>query len=127
MLQDIKTPDAPVSPLYSQAIRANGFVFLSGQVAIDPASKKMIEGGTAEQFQRIYDNIEAILKAASLTLQHIVRVEIYLKDIADYALVNKLYLERMTHHPKPARQALQVSHLPLDALIEISCIAVEKL
>jgi 2-iminobutanoate/2-iminopropanoate deaminase len=122
----IKTNKAPTSQLYSQAIKANGFIFLSGQIAIDPSTGKLIEGTVEEEFQCVFNNIEAILESAGATLNHIVRVEIYLKDIGDYPIINKLYLERMVE-PKPARQAMQVGHLPLNAKIEITITAVENL
>lgn len=126
-ITQVKTSKAPTSPLYSQAIKANGFLFLSGQIAIDPSTGKMIEGTIEEQFARVFDNIEAILEAASSSLKHLVRVEIYLKDMADFAAVNKLYSERMSHEPKPVRHAMQVGNLPLNAKIEVTIIAVENL
>jgi len=123
----IRTTKAPSSQLYSQAIKANGFIFLSGQVAIDPTTGKLIEGSVEEEFQRVFDNIEAILEAAGAKLNHIVRVEIYLKEITDYSVINKLYLERMSFDPKPARHAMQVGGLPLNAKIEVTITAVENL
>jgi len=125
--QVIKTAKASTSQLYSQAIKANGFIFLSGQVAIDPATGKLIEGGVEEEFHRVFNNIETILEAADAKLNHIIRVEIYLKDIADYSVVNKLYLERINFDPKPVRHAMQVGSLPLNAKIEVTITAVEKL
>lgn len=127
MLQEIKTPKAPSSKLYSQALRTNGFLFLAGQVGIDPITGKLVEGGITEQFHRVFANIEAILESASLSLHHLVRVDIFLKDFSDFVTVNALYHERISHPIKPVRQALQVAHLPFDALIEVTCIAVENL
>ncbi|MBS3904558.1 MAG: Rid family detoxifying hydrolase [Simkania sp.] len=127
MLQDIRTTEAPSSALYSQAVRANGFLFLSGQIAVDQVTGTLITGDISEQFHKVFDQIEAILRAATLTLAHVVRVEIYLENISDFPIVNALYLKRIPHHPKPVRQAMQVGHLPMGAKIEISCIAVENL
>ncbi len=123
---EIKTIKAPSSPLYSQAIKANGFVFLSGQIPVDPTTGKLVEGGIEQQFQQVIENIKAILAAASLSLTDLVRVEIYLKDITDFPVMNKLYLEQMSHDPKPVRHAMQVGHLPMNALIEISSIALDR-
>jgi 2-iminobutanoate/2-iminopropanoate deaminase len=123
--KEIQTKNAPHSPLYSQGIKANGLVFLSGQIPLDPKTGKLIEGSIEQQFHQVFDNIEAILAAASLSLEDLVRVEIYLADIGNLSLINQLYLERMTHHPKPVRQAMQIGHLPMNAKIEVSCIAVE--
>jgi 2-iminobutanoate/2-iminopropanoate deaminase len=120
----IRTGGAPSSQLYSQALIAGGFIFVSGQVAIDPATGKLVSGGLKEQFNRVFDNIEAILREAKATCSHLIRVEIYLKDIADFAEMNKLYLERVNVEPKPVRHAMQVAALPLDAKIEVTVIAV---
>jgi 2-iminobutanoate/2-iminopropanoate deaminase len=125
--KEIKTSKVPSSPLYSLAIEANGFVFLSGQIARDPATGKLVDGGIEAQFHCVFDNIEAILEAASLTLKNLIRVEIYLKDMHDYDIVNKLYLERMTHQPKPVRHAMQMGALPFNGLIEVTCIAFQTI
>lgn len=124
MLRKIDTKDAPkaVGP-YSQAIVTEQFVFVSGQIPLDPKSGKIIESTIAGQTERVIDNIEAILKAEGLSLKHVVKVEIYLKDLSDAPSVNAIYAERFSHENKPARQMMQVSRLPLDSLIEISCIA----
>ncbi len=122
-IKQIQVPKAPSSPLYSQAIAAGGFLFLSGQIGLDPASGKIVEGGVLEQMKRIFINIENILKGAGLDLTSLVRIEIYLKNIEDLAQVNTLYAEKIPHPLKPVRQAMQVGNLPFDALIEISGIA----
>lgn len=120
----IKTSGAPSSPLYSQALIANGFLFVSGQVPIDPSTGKLVGGSLQEQFSRVFDNIEAILAEAKASLRHLIRVEIYLKDMSDFAEVNKLYLERMNTEPKPVRHAMQVAALPFDAKIEVTVTAI---
>ena len=124
--KEIQTKNAPHSPLYSQGIKANGLIFLSGQIPLDPKTGNLVEGTIEQQFHQVFDNIEAILKAISLSLEDLIRVEIYLADINNLSSINQLYLERMPYHPKPVRQAMQVSHLPMNAKIEISCIAVER-
>lgn len=112
---------APVGP-YSQAIRVDGFVFVSGQVGLDPATGKLVEGGVAEQTRRVLDNLSHILAAADLTLDAVVRTTIYLVDIADFATVNAIYGERMGT-PPPARSTVAVAALPLGARVEIDAIA----
>ena len=120
----IEVPSAPSSALYSQAIAANGFLFIAGQVPLDVATGKLVEGGIIEQTKQAFSNLEEILKGASLKLSDLVRVEIYLKDIRDLKMVNSIYLEIMTQTIKPVRQAMQVGNLPFESLIEVSGIAV---
>lgn len=125
-LKQIKVPTAPVSQLYSQGIAAGGFLFIAGQIPLDPDTDKLVEGGIIEQTKQAFRNFEEVLKGAGLHFASLVRVEIYLKDIRDLKMVNTLYLEIMTQTIKPVRQAMQVGHLPLDALIEVSGIALLK-
>ena len=123
-LKMIHTDSAPkaIGP-YSQAIMAGPFLFVSGQIPIDPQTGA-IKGQTIEaQTEQVLDNIEDILHAAGFTLKDVVKTEIYLKDMQHFSAVNVLYGNRFSHAVKPARQALQVARLPLDVLIEISCIA----
>lgn len=121
--KQIQVPSAPSSALYSQAIAVGGFIFIAGQIAMDAATGKLIEGGIIEQTKMVFHNLEEILKGASLKFSDLVRVEIYLKDIRDLKMVNTLYLEIMHHTPKPVRQAMEVANLPFEALIEVSAIA----
>lgn len=123
MIQQIHTDKAPkaVGP-YSQAVVAGPFVFLSGQIALDSSGKitdETIEG----QMKQVLDNIEAILNSQGLTFEHVVKTEVYLRDMKDYPQMNTIYASRFTFPVKPARQAMQVAKLPLDARVEISCIA----
>lgn len=124
MKKKIETPHAPkaVGP-YSQAIAANGLLLVSGQLPIDPKRGKIVEGGIVEQTGQVLANIEAILKAAGLSWEAVVRMEIFLKDMNDFGQVNTLYAEKFPHDIKPARQTIQAARLPMDVLIEISCIA----
>jgi 2-iminobutanoate/2-iminopropanoate deaminase len=112
---------APVGP-YSQAIRSGGFIFCSGQVGLDPATGKLVAGGTAEQTVQVLDNLSAVLQAAGLTLNAIVKTTIFLVDMNDFATVNAIYGERMGT-PPPARSTFAVAALPLGARVEIEAIA----
>lgn len=120
----IDTQDAPkaIGP-YSQAIVASPFVFVSGQLPLDPQSGKMVEPIIQIQVIRVLDNIEAILKAAGTDWHRVVKCEIFLQDLNDFSVVNEAYGKRVNLNAAPARQTIQASRLPLDALIEISCIA----
>lgn len=112
---------APVGP-YSQAIRSGGFVFCSGQIPLDPATGKLVEGGIAEQTRRVLDNVAAVLAGAGLTLAAIVKTTIFLVDINDFATVNGIYSERFGSLP-PARSTIGVAALPLGARVEIEVVA----
>jgi 2-iminobutanoate/2-iminopropanoate deaminase len=112
---------APVGP-YSQAIRSGGFIFCSGQLGLDPATGKLVEGGVAEQARRALDNLAAVLASAGLTLGAMVKTTIFLADIADFPAVNAVYGERMGT-PPPARSTVAVAALPLGARIQIEAIA----
>lgn len=120
----VETDNAPqaIGP-YSQAIIAGDFLYISGQIPIDPKTG-ILSGSTIEaQTDQVLNNLEAILHAAGLCFEHVVKTEIYLKDMQDFATVNAQYANRFSHAIKPARQTMQVAKLPMDALIEISCIA----
>jgi 2-iminobutanoate/2-iminopropanoate deaminase len=107
---------------YSQAIRANGFVFVSGQVAIDPATQQVIAGGVAAQTDRVLKNVEGILKAAGSELGKVVRSTVFLKDMGDFAAVNEVYGRYFATEP-PARSTVEVARLPKDVVVEIDVIA----
>jgi 2-iminobutanoate/2-iminopropanoate deaminase len=112
---------APVGP-YSQAIRAGGFIFCSGQVGLDPATGTIVDGGVAAQTRQVLDNLAAVLAGAGRTLGAIVKTTIFLVDINDFATVNAVYAERMGT-PPPARSTVAVAALPLGARVEIEAIA----
>lgn len=122
-IQQVSTDEAPaaIGP-YSQAVSAGQYLFVSGQLAIDPITGKLIGDTIEAQTGQVLNNIEAILRAEGLTLENVVKSEVYLKDMGDFKGMNGVYAERFTHPIKPARQAMQVARLPLDALVEISCI-----
>jgi 2-iminobutanoate/2-iminopropanoate deaminase len=120
----IRTQDAPqaIGP-YSQAIRANGFVFTSGQVAIDPSNQQVIAGDIAAQTDRVLKNLSAILKAAGTDLKKVVRATVFLKNMNDFAAMNEVYGKYFTVVP-PARSTVEVARLPKDVLVEIDVIAI---
>ena len=119
----IATQDGPqaIGP-YSQAIRANGFVFVSGQVAIDPANQQVIAGDVAAQTDRVLKNVGAILKAAGTGLDKVVRSTVFLKNMGEFAAMNEVYGKHFTSAP-PARSTVEVARLPKDVLVEIDVIA----
>ena len=119
----ISTPDAPkaIGP-YSQAIKANGFVFVSGQVAIDPSTQQILAGDVAAQTERVMKNLSAILKAAGASLENVVRSTVFLKNMGDFTAMNEIYGKHFTSTP-PARSTVEVARLPKDVLVEIDVIA----
>ncbi len=119
----ISTKDAPqaIGP-YSQAIRANGFVFISGQVCIDPATQQLITGDVAAQTERVLHNLSAILTAAGSSLHKVVRTTVFLKNMGDFAAMNEVYGRHFSAAP-PARSTVEVARLPKDVLVEIDVIA----
>ncbi len=124
MLRQIETLAAPkaIGP-YSQAVSFDSFLFISGQIPIDPATGKISETTIEGQTKQVLANIQAILKADSLGFENVVKMEVYVKDLNDFHIVNAIYATAFPHPIKPARQLMQVARLPLDSLIEISCIA----
>ncbi|NTV62299.1 MAG: RidA family protein [Oscillochloris sp.] len=119
----ISSPDAPaaIGP-YSQAIRADGLVFLSGQLPVDPASGQLVEGDVGAMTRQIFANIAAVLATAGSGLEKIVKVTVFLADMGDFATMNAAYAEFFPSEP-PARSTVQVARLPKDARIEIEVTA----
>ena len=111
----------PVGP-YSQAIKAGDLLFISGQIPIDPKTGKLIEGPFETKVRRVLDNIKAIVEAAGGTLDNIVKVTVYIRDISLFQDFNKIYSEYFRGRP-PARVVVEVSNLPLGAEIEVEAIA----
>ena len=124
-MKAIHTNQAPaaIGP-YSQAIEANGMVFASGQIPIDPATGQFVEGGIKEQTRQSLTNASHILQAAGTDLKHVVKTTVYLSDIANFAPMNELYAQFFTD-PFPARSAVAVKDLPKGALVEIEVLAVK--
>jgi 2-iminobutanoate/2-iminopropanoate deaminase len=120
------SPDAPkaIGP-YSQAIEANGFVFLSGQVPIDPKTGELVTGSIAQQTDRVLDNLAAVLAASGCSFADVVKTTIYLMDLGDFTVVNETYAKRFSGSP-PARATVQVSALPKGARVEIDAVAVQR-
>jgi 2-iminobutanoate/2-iminopropanoate deaminase len=112
----------PVGP-YAQAIVAGGFVFASGQIPLDPATGKLVEGEIEAQTERVLDNLRAVLEAAGASLDHVVRATVFLTDLAVFPRMNAVYARYFTADPKPARTTVQVAALPLGAKVEIDAIA----
>jgi 2-iminobutanoate/2-iminopropanoate deaminase len=123
MREVVCTKDAPqaIGP-YSQAIKANGFVFTSGQIALDPSTQQVVVGDVAAQTERVLRNLSEILEAAGSGLGKVVRSTVFLKDMNDFAAVNQVYAKYFSSAP-PARSTVEVARLPKDVLVEIDVIA----
>lgn len=121
--QRIQTDRAPaaIGP-YSQAIKAGGFVYTSGQIALDPSSGEMVQGGTEAETKQVLANLRAVLEAAGATLQDVTKTTIFLVDLGDFARVNALYGEAFGESV-PARSTVQVAALPRGARVEIEAVA----
>jgi 2-iminobutanoate/2-iminopropanoate deaminase len=119
----ISTPSAPaaIGP-YSQAVSAGGFLFVSGQIPLDPASGKLVDGDIAAQTHRVFKNLEEILKAGGTSFDAVVRTTVYLADMNDFPAMNEVYATYFSS-PAPARATVQAARLPRDARIEIDLIA----
>jgi len=122
----IATSGAPaaIGP-YSQAIRAGGMVFTSGQVGLDPATGAMVPGGVKEQTTRVLENLKAVLGEAGLGMADVVKTTVFLKDMGDFAAMNEVYASYLAPQGlvAPARSTVEVARLPKDALVEIEVIA----
>jgi 2-iminobutanoate/2-iminopropanoate deaminase len=121
----IATDNAPkaIGP-YSQAVEANGFVFVSGQIPLDPKTGTVVTGDIREQTKRVMENGKAILAAAGCALSNVVRSTIYLKSISDFSIVNEIYGSYFPTDP-PARSTVEVSKLPKDVALEIDFVAIK--
>ena len=106
---------------YSQAVKANGFIFTAGQGPLDPATGKLVEGDTATQTVRVLENLKAIVEAAGSSLDRAVKANVYLKDMNDFAAMNEVYSRYFPQNP-PARTTIQAARLPLDIRVEIDLI-----
>jgi 2-iminobutanoate/2-iminopropanoate deaminase len=124
--QTVSTKNAPgaIGP-YSQAVAAGGFVFLSGQVPIDPVTGEFVAGGVAEQTEQVLRNLAEVLKAAGCGLEDVVKTTVFLADMNDFAAMNEVYGRFFKAEP-PARSTVQAARLPRDARVEIDVIAVKR-
>jgi 2-iminobutanoate/2-iminopropanoate deaminase len=123
-IEKIETKEAPgaVGP-YSQGTQMDKLIFVSGQLPVDPKTGQMVERNIRIQTDRVIENLRAVLRAGGLDLKDVVRCDVFLKDMNDFTEMNGVYASKFVSDPKPARQAVQVGRLPLDAMVEISCIA----
>jgi len=123
MREPLSTPNAPaaIGP-YSQAIRAGGFLFVSGQIPLDPATGQLVTGGIADQTRRVLDNLGAILTAAGISFDHVVKTTVYLADMGEFAAMNEIYATCFKS-PAPARATIQAARLPRDVRVEIDLVA----
>ena len=124
MRKAISTDLAPkaIGP-YSQAVVANGVAYLSGQIPLDPVTNQLIQGGIAEQTERVLENLKAVLKASGASLATVVKTTVYLKDMAEFQAMNEVY-GRYFNENAPARATIQAAGLPRDVSVEIDAIAV---
>lgn len=123
MKDRVQTDNAPkaIGP-YSQAIKASGFVYASGQIPLDPATMQIVEGGIREQTERVMNNLSEVLKAAGSSLDKVVKTTVYLADLSDFAEMNETY-GRFFGEVPPARSTVEVARLPRDVRVEIDVIA----
>jgi 2-iminobutanoate/2-iminopropanoate deaminase len=123
-LKQISTTHAPsaIGP-YSQGIVANGFLFTAGQIALDPVTGKIVEGGIVEQTERVMQNLQQVLQAAGVSWGNVVKTTVYLHDLSDFPIVNEIY-GKWLGDARPARSTVQVPGLPRGALVEIDAVAV---
>ena len=123
MRQTISTDNGPkaIGP-YSQAIKANGLVFLSGQIPLDPATQQLVAGDVAVQTERVLQNITGILNAAGSSMAQVVKTTVFLKNMNDFAAMNEVYGRHFNADP-PARSTVEVARLPKDVLVEIDVVA----
>ena len=126
MKQRIQTERAPqaIGP-YSQAIKANGLVFVSGQIPIDPKTGQFIAGGIAEQTEQVLQNLAALLEDAGSGLDYVLKTTVFLADMEEFAAMNEIYGRFFTDEP-PARATVQAARLPRDARVEIEAIALAR-
>lgn len=124
MKQVISTENAPgaIGP-YSQAIKAGGMIFCSGQIPIDPATGEFVSQDVTEQTEQVFKNLKAVLEAAGATLDDVVKTTVFLADMGEFAAMNDVYARHFIDN-KPARATVQAARLPRDARVEIDCIAV---
>ena len=123
-MKEIVTTDRGPKPIgpYSQAVKTSGFLFLSGQVALDPKTGDLTGTDVRQQTERVMENIKGILEAAGFNLHHVIKTTVFLKDMNDFPAMNEVYGRYFTSAP-PARSTVQVARLPKDALVEIEVVA----
>lgn len=110
---------------YSQAVKAGGFIFTAGQIALDPSTNQLVEGGVAQQTARVLENLKAIVEAAGSSLDRVVKATVYLKDMNDFAAMNEVYGKYFAQNP-PARSTVEAARLPRDVRVEIDLVALAQ-
>jgi len=122
----VATPDAPkaIGP-YSQAVKANGLIYTSGQISLDPESGSLVEGSFEEQAHRVFRNLEAVLRAGGSSFDRVLKATVYLTDLANFQTLNTIYAEYFGEH-KPARTTVGVSQLPKGSAVEIDLVALSQ-
>ena|SRR5437588_1423920 len=121
----VQTDHAPAAiGAYSQAVRVGDFVYSAGQLALDPRTGSMVQGGIAEQARQVLDNLRAVVEAAGGSLDNVVKTTVFLTDMANFAAMNEVYKQYFNSDTPPARSTIQVAALPLGAMVEIECVAV---
>ncbi len=123
MIETVATDRGPkaIGP-YSQAVRANGFVFLSGQIALDPKTQQIVEGGVSLQTERVLENLKGIVEAAGSSMQRVVKTTVFLADMNEFGAMNEVYSRYFVNNP-PARSTIEASRLPRNVRVEIELIA----
>jgi 2-iminobutanoate/2-iminopropanoate deaminase len=123
-MKDVVLTDRAPKPIgpYSQAIKANGLLFVSGQIALDPKTGEFAAADVKLQTERVLENLKAILEASGVSLNHVVKTTVYLKDMGEFTAMNEVYARYFTAAP-PARSTIQAARLPKDALVEIDVVA----
>ena len=123
MIETVATDRGPkaIGP-YSQAIRANGFVFLSGQIPLDPKTQQVVEGDASVQTERVLENLKGVVEAAGSSIQRVVKTTVFLADMNDFAAMNEVYSRYFVTH-RPARSTVEVARLPKNVRVEIDLIA----
>jgi len=124
-MRDIVLSDRGPKPIgpYSQAVRVNGFLYVSGQIALDPKTGEMTAGNIAQQTERTMENVKGIVEAAGAKMAHVIKTTVFLKNMSDFAAMNEVYGRYFSAAP-PARSTVEVARLPKDALVEVEVIAV---
>lgn len=122
-LSCVFTSDAPpAAGPYSQAVKFGDLLFVSGNVALDPATGKFVAGGVEEQAKQVFKNLRAVVEASGSDMGKVIKTTVFLNSMDDFAIVNKIYEQAFGNH-KPSRSTVQVARLPMDALVEVECIA----
>ncbi len=121
-----KTQLPKVQGPYSPSVQAGDLVFCSGQLGVDPVTNEFVGTDVKSQTAQAIKNLEAVLKESGLSLNHVVKADVFLKDMNDFKAMNEVYAELFKSDPKPARTTVEVSRLPKDALVEIACVAAKN-